>query len=288
MKPHYKATVFMMAAMLSFTFMAIAGRELSNRLDTFEIMMYRSLIGIPIVITFGIFFNTLAQIKFERLALHGLRNLFHFSGQTLWFFALTLIPLSQLFAFEFTTPLWVLILAPIFLNERLTVGRILIVCLGFLGIMFIVRPGTYSFNLGVIAASLCALGFAGTFLCTKTLTRTDSITCILFWLVVMQSIFGFISCFLDGHIELPRSNEMVWVLIISFTGLTAHYCIANALKLGSAMLIVPLDFLRLPLISLVGFLLYNESLAWQTALGSLLVFLANIFNIKIELNLRKS
>ncbi len=288
MQAHYKATIFMMGAMLSFTLMAIAGRELSNRLDTFEIMMYRSLIGIGIVVGFGYYLNTLTEINFGKLRLHILRNLFHFTGQNLWFYALTLIPLAQLFAFEFTTPLWVIIFAPFFLGERLTATRVLAVTLGFLGILFILQPGTYSFNYGVLSAAFCALGFAGTFLCTKILTKTESITCILFWLVVMQSVFGLISCGFDGQIAVPKSNEVLWVFLISLCGLTAHFCITNALKLGSAMLIVPLDFLRLPLISLVGFLIYNESLAWQIVVGAFLVFTANIINIKIETKITKS
>ena len=288
MKAQYKATIFMMGAMLSFTLMAIAGRQLSNRLDTFEIMMYRSLIGIVIILAFGYYFKTLTEIKFHKLRLHALRNLFHFSGQNLWFFALNLIPLSQLFAFEFTTPLWVIIFAPFFLGEKLTLARTLCVALGFSGILFILKPDTPSFNYGVFAAALCALGFAGTFLCTKTLTKTESITCILFWLVVMQSVFGLISSGFDGQIAFPKSSEVIWVLLISFCGLTAHYCITNALKLGSTMLIVPLDFMRLPLISLVGFFLYDENLAWQIVVGAFLIFIANILNIKIENRLTKT
>ena len=110
----FKAAGYMAGAMVAFSLMAVAGRELLSELDTFEVMMYRSFIGILIVVGFAYWYGTLSQINTKRINLHGLRNIAHFAGQNLWFFALAYIPLSQLFAFEFTSPLWVALLAPFF------------------------------------------------------------------------------------------------------------------------------------------------------------------------------
>ena len=96
------AAYWMIGTMFFLSMMAISGRELGGDLDTFEIMTYRSLIGIMIVLFFIIYNKSHFEINIKRLKLHFIRNIFHFTGQNLWFFAVIYIPLSQLFAFEFT------------------------------------------------------------------------------------------------------------------------------------------------------------------------------------------
>jgi len=99
-----KAAFWMLGAIASFTLMAVAGRAVSVELDTFELMMYRSFIGIAIVIAFATMLGTLKDIQTNNLKLHLLRNLSHFAGQNLWFAALVMIPLAQVVALEFTSP----------------------------------------------------------------------------------------------------------------------------------------------------------------------------------------
>ena len=144
--------------MVSFMLVAISGRELAGRLDTFEIMFFRSLIGIGIVVGACAWSGTLNRISSRRFGLHVIRNAFHFLGQNLWLYAVTVIPLSQLFAFEFSTPLWVALFAPLFLAERLTATRLIAAGLGFAGIVMIARPGTAPITPGIIAAGFCAVG----------------------------------------------------------------------------------------------------------------------------------
>ena len=243
-----KAAYWMIGAMFSFSMMAISGRELGGDLDTFEIMTYRSLIGIIIVLFFIIYNKSYFEINVKRLKLHFIRNIFHFTGQNLWFFAVIYIPLSQLFAFEFTVPIWVAVLAPIFLKEKLTFIRFLAVFTGFVGILIVARPNFSSLDPALIAAALCAIGFAVASITTKKLTMTDTITCILFWLTVMQFIFGILCAGIDGQIDYPKGFELIWVIIIGICGLAAHFCITRALELAPALIVSPLEFLRLPFI----------------------------------------
>ena len=92
--PTLAAAVWMTGAIASFTSMAVAGRAVSGDLDTFEIMLFRSLVGICIVTSVALVTRQTANIRRARLGLHALRNLLHFAGQNLWFFAITLIPLA--------------------------------------------------------------------------------------------------------------------------------------------------------------------------------------------------
>ena len=277
-----KATVWMIGAMFSFSLMAVSGRELATSLNTFEIMLFRSIIGFLIVLAIGYFAKTLAEIKRDRLGLHLFRNLAHFSGQNLWFLAVASIPFSQLFALEFSTPVWVALLAPLFLGEVLTKQRALAVILGFAGVLIVARPDINQFDFAIIAAVACAICFAGSMMATKKLTSDQSITCILFWLTLMQLAMGLVATVFMGTITFPEGVNIIWIMIVGIGGLTAHFCITNALTLAPAIVVIPLDFMRLPLISVIGFLAYGEAFELPILFGAGVIFIAIMLNLKAE------
>ena len=277
-----KAAFWMIGAMVSFSLMAISGRELAPELNTFEIMFFRSLIGLLLVVSIGALSGTLHQIKTDRLGLHMLRNTAHFTGQNLWFLAVAFIPFSQLFALEFSTPLWVALLAPMFLGEALTRRRLLSVCIGFSGVLIVARPDFNQLNPAILAAMACAICFACSLMTTKKLTIDQSTTCILFWLTLMQLGMGGVAVTLTGSVSAPRGIDYIWVTTVGICGLTAHFCITKALALAPAIVVIPLDFLRLPLISLIGFLAYNEAFEWAVVFGAMLIFTAVLINLQAE------
>jgi len=277
-----KATVWMIGAMFSFSLMAVSGRELATNLNTFEIMLFRSIIGFLIVLAIGYFAKTLAEIKRDRLGLHLFRNLAHFSGQNLWFLAVASIPFSQLFALEFSTPVWVALLAPLFLGEVLTKQRVLAVILGFAGVLIVARPDINQFDFAIVAAVACAICFAGSMMATKSLTSDQSITCILFWLTLMQLAMGLVATVFTGTITFPEGINIFWIVIVGIGGLTAHFCITNALALAPAIVVIPLDFMRLPLISVIGFLAYGEAFELPILVGAGVIFIAILLNLKAE------
>ena len=277
-----KAASWMIGAMVSFSLMAISGRELAPDLNTFEIMFFRSLIGLVIVLIIASFARTLRQIKTDRLGLHMLRNIAHFTGQNLWFLAVAFIPFSQLFALEFSTPVWVALLAPVFLGEALTRRRLLSVGIGFSGVLIVARPDFSQLNPAILAAMACAICFACSLMATKKLTIDQSITCILFWLTLMQLGMGVAAVALTGGVSMPQGIDYIWVLTVGIGGLTAHFCITKALALAPAIVVIPLDFLRLPLISLIGFLAYNEAFEWAVVFGAMLIFTAVLINLQAE------
>jgi drug/metabolite transporter (DMT)-like permease len=275
-----RAALWMIGAILSFSLMAVAGREVLGDLDTFELMFYRSLIGAVIVTTIGAATGRLTQIRTTQLGLHAVRNVFHFAGQNLWFYGVSVIPLAQLFAFEFTTPIWVALLAPLVLGERMTGTRAVAILLGFLGILIVARPGFSPLGVGHLAAALSAIGFAGTVLATKRLSRGETVWTILFWMTWMQTLFGLVIAGFDGEITLPQRVDIMWVAIVGLGGLTAHLSITSALKCAPASIVAPMDFVRLPIIAVVGMLLYNEPLEIAVFAGATLILAGNLLNIR--------
>jgi len=277
-----QAAIWMTGTIVSFSAMAVSGREISFELDTFEIMMYRSIIGLLIVLLLAKLFKTHQEISTQNLSLHFYRNLSHFTGQNLWFYALTLIPFAQLFAFEFSVPLWVMLAAPFLLGERLTNIRIISILVGFIGILIVTRPWLAGLAPGIIPAALCAIGFACSVIFTKQLTQKVSITCILFWLTSMQLLMAIICAGYDGDISLPSSSNFIWIIIIGIGGLLAHFCITKALQLAPATVVTPIDFCRLPVIAAIGYVFYNEALDIFIIGGAIIIFIANYINIWSE------
>ncbi|MEX0368069.1 MAG: DMT family transporter [Ruegeria sp.] len=277
-----KAALWMTGAIASFSSMAIAGRELSAVHDTFEIMMYRSFVGILIVSLVLTATNKWAQISTRNLGLHAVRNAVHFTGQNLWFYAVNAIPLAQVFALEFTQPLWVIVLSPLLLGERMTSVRVIAAIIGFIGILIVARPGTAPINLGVATAAASAIFFALTTISTKRLTRTASIGCILFWLTVMQAVLGLVASGFDGQITLPSVQTAPYLILVGLAGLLAHFCITNALAIAPATVVVPIDFVRLPTIAVLGTLIYNEPLDLWVFVGAFVILAGNYLNIYTE------
>lgn len=277
-----KATAWMMGAVFGFSSLAIAGRQLAQGLDTFEIMTFRSVVGVLVVLGTAALTGRTGHIKAKALHLHFFRNLSHFTGQNLWLFALTSVPLAQLFALEFSYPILVAIGAVLFLGERINRLRALSFVIGFIGILIVARPfGSGGLSIGLISAMACAFGFAGSALFTKKLTQTAHVTLIsiLFWLSLMQMFMGLICAGFDGDMVTPSTQQWPWIVVLSLAGLGAHLCLTQALSLAPASIVTPLDFLRLPLIAIVGMAFYGEALDVYVFIGAAIIFGANYMNI---------
>lgn len=269
----------MVGAIFAFTSMTIAGRAVSDQLDTFEIMLYRSLTGIVVVLAIGGWAGTLRQVTTQRWQLHGVRNIAHFTGQNLWFYAITVLPLAQVFALELTSPIWVVILSPLLLSEKFTRIGVLTAIAGFVGVLIVTRPGAASLSPGVFAAAGAAVSFAMTAIFTRKLTRTESITTIMVYLTCFQAVFGLVCAGYDGSITWPTTDKLPFVIIIGLSGLLAHFCLTTALSIAPASIVMPIDFARLPVIAIVGMIVYNEALDIYVFIGGLVIFAANYINV---------
>jgi len=258
--------------------MAVAGRETTRDLNVFQIMEVRSVLGffllLPLVYSNGGF----AVLRTQRLQLHVARNLIHYAGQLAWFFALTLIPLGQVVAIEFTMPIWTALLAAGFLGERMTGGKIAAIVLGLIGVLVIVRPATGAINPGQLVALGAAVGFGISIALMKFLTRTENTLAIVFWMLAVQATAGFIPTLFVW--VWPSAALWGWILVIAVCGTFSHFCMARAMLYADATIVVPMDFLRVPLTATAGWLLYAEKLDTFTVLGAALILAGNLLNLR--------
>lgn len=282
----FKAIAWMIASLLSFAVMAVSVRELTGEMHAFQMLFIRSALGVLILLPvlsqhsrrYG--GRRWRQIRFTYLPGHGLRNVIHFTGQVLWIIGIGLLPLATVSAIEFTSPLWGGLLAVLFLGERMNAGRLAAFALGFAGILVIVRPGLSEVSDGILIMLACAFFFGATGAVTKWLTRRETALSITFYMVLMQTVFGAVaSTFVWQPIAL---EHLPWLLLMAVTGLSAHYSLTSALAAADATFIMPLDFLRLPVVAVVGFLLYAEPFELFTLLGALIIFSGNYISLTYE------
>jgi drug/metabolite transporter (DMT)-like permease len=257
---------------------AVAGREATRELNVFEIMEVRSILGFFMLYPLIQVSGGLAAMKTSRPLQHIGRNLIHYSAQLGWFFALTLIPLGQVVSIEFTMPIWTAILAAGFLGERMTIAKVLAIVLGLFGVAIIVRPGTSEINPGQLIALGAAVGFGISIAMVKSLTRTEPTLRILFWMIIVQGAAGFFPSLYVW--QWPSVYVWGWLVVIAFCGTFSHYCMARAMLYADATVVIPMDFLRVPLTALAGWLIYSERLDIYTVLGAALILTGNLLNLR--------
>lgn len=269
------AAFWMSGWLLATLGMSVAGRELAKVVTVYEIMMLRCIFAMviltPIVMLNGGLAGRLSQVR-----LHVVRNVIHYGGQYLWFSALLLIPLAEVVAIEFTMPLWIAVLAAAFLAERIYGAKIAALVIGFAGVLMIVKPGM-TVQSGHLVALAAALLFAGSVTLTKYITRRDSALTVIFLMFAMQTVIGAVPAYLTW--AWPPVHTWHWVAIIGIAGTGSHYCLSKAISLADATIVMPMDFLRLPLTALIGYLVYAEGIDAWSVIGALMIIAANTINL---------
>jgi drug/metabolite transporter (DMT)-like permease len=269
----------MSGTLVSFMAMAIGGRQLSGQLTTFQILFFRSIVGL-VIISCLLWRSGWKQIVTRHFKVHTLRNIAHFGGQFGWFYGIAYIPLAEVFALEFTVPVWTAVLATILLGEHITRPRITAIACGVVGVILILRPGLAVINPASLAVLGGALGYALSHTLTRRLALVDTPLTILFYMTLIQLPLGFVTSITEWIN--PSVAMLPWIAVVGTAALSGHYCMARALKLADAIVVVPMDFLRLPLIAAIGVAFYGEPLNWLVLAGGALMFAGNLINIKAE------
>jgi drug/metabolite transporter (DMT)-like permease len=274
-----RGALWMVGALVSFSIMAVSVRELLHGMGSFEILFIRSFMSLAILLLL-LPSRGLGTLRTSHFGLHVLRNVFHFGGQYAWVYAISLLPLATVFAIEFTMPVWAALLAMIFLGERLNQGRIVMLSLGIAGVFVMLRPGMAVIQPAALVMLLGAFAYASTMIATKKLSGQDSAFAILFYMSVIQLPLGLIPALPQW--AWPGMRDLPWVIALGVVGLTAHYCMTRAFRIADAMVVVPIDFLRLPLIAVVGVVFYGEPLDLTVMLGAAVIFAGTFYSIRRE------
>ena len=274
-----RAAAWMAGAIVSFCLMAVAARELTASMSAYQILFLRSLGGL-LFIGLVIVRRDPSIIRTAQPLLQVARHGIHFVGQIAWIMALGSLPLALVFAVEFTSPVWGALTAVLILGERLTRWRVLAMAAGFIGVLVIVRPGLTAFEPMILAVLLAAIAFGIINAMTKKLLITDRPWGILFWMCLGQTLL----ClpFAAMLWVAPEFGDLPWIAGVAGSGLAAHYCLTRALSLADAVVVLPMEFARLPLIALIGLLAYGEPLDPWIFTGAVVIFAGIWLNLRAE------
>jgi drug/metabolite transporter (DMT)-like permease len=254
--------------------MAVGARMLSGHLDTFEVLTLRGVIGLLIIMSIIYWRKQPSLFVTQRTGTHLWRNLFHFYGQASWFFAIGMIPLAQVFAIEFTVPLWVLLLSALFLAERITIRKVVAISFGMLGVLAVARPETQGISNGMLVMFIGAIGFAVAIIYNKRLVSTEHPLTIVFYMTLMQLPIS--ALLTGGDWTMPSTTDWFWLLVVGVFGISAHFCASKAMQSAEVSSIMAMDFLRLPIIAVLGMMLFGELFDWWVLVGGSLMIIGNM------------
>ena len=271
------AFTWMSGMVLSLLAMGVAGRELSVELAPHHAAFYRNLICLLILLPLVLRAGREAYLTAHPWR-HVARNTVHFAAQWGWLFGLGALPLTEVFAIEFTAPIWTAIMASVFLAERLTRWRLLAVVLGFAGVLVLLRPGVAIVDPASLVVLASAFGYSIAFVITKNLVGTDSALTVVWWMNVVQLPLGGLMSV--NNLVVPSTELLPWLIVLGIGGLTSHYCLSRAFSHADASVVTPFDYARLPLAAVVAWWAYDEVPDPFLVLGAGLILAGNWLNLK--------
>jgi drug/metabolite transporter (DMT)-like permease len=278
--PLLRATGWMLLSLGSLAAMAVGVRELSDTLSPFSILFVRSVVGVGIVAVVVLCTAEPSVLRSRQWGWQLFRHSVHFAAQVGWIVAIAGLALAEVFAIEFTSPVWGALLAIWLLGERLTPARLIALLCGVIGMLFVVRPGIVPVGLPTVAIVLAAIGFGFANVATKKLVATDHPLGIVFWMCAVQALLALPPTLRQW--VTPSLGDTPWLAFVGVCGLLAHYALSKAMQLADALFVLPIDFLRLPLIALVGLVVYDERLDPCTLFGGALIVSGVWFQLYAE------
>lgn len=274
---------FIWITLSTFAFMSMVMivRHLSDRYNTGELAFWRALFGLALLAP--VFIRTgSALFRTDQFGLHLLRNVMHFVGVAGWFYAISRMNLSTGMSLQFTVPLFTILLAILFLREKVDTARWIATIVGFCGVLVILRPGVEPVTIAAIAAIVSALGYGAANIATKILMRNCTSDTIVFYMNVMHLPMALVAAWAMGGLGVPAMGDLPWLVGLAAAATLAHWLLAKALGEADASLIIVVDFTKLPWVTLGAFVFFAEAPEVWAWVGAAVIFASILFIVRRE------
>jgi len=279
-----RAVFFMVLSAILFGCMAIVIRLASQQLHAFEIAFFRNFFGF--MFTAPLFFkHGTAILKTDKLHLYIGRCMIGIISMMCGFWAIVHLPLAEAVAISYSTPLFVTILAVLFLGEVVGLRRWSAVLAGFLGVLIIMQPGSHSFNADMMIALMAAVMSAIVAISIKVLSRTEKADAIVIYTTMLWVPMSLVPALFVW--EWPVGITWLWIICAGFFGTTAHLCWTRALKLGDASMLTPISFFQVPVVAIGAWIIFDEKMGLMALLGAGIIFVANAYIARREAQLAR-
>lgn len=264
-----RGMIWMLGATLLFAAMHGAIRHVTAEIHPTEIAFFRNFLGLvflsPLFLRYG-----LTPLRTQRFGMHLIRAILNVGNMIAFYTGLSLTPLAEATALNFTAPLFTTLLATVFLGETLRLRRTTALLFGFAGALIILRPGFGELNIGALLVVTSALIWGGIMVMIKVMSRTDSALTITLWMLLLMSVMSLPPAL--PFWTWPTWTGWAWLTFIGVSGTIAQLMITQAIKEAEATSIMPIDFFRLIWATLIGYLAFTEVPDLFTWTGGTMIF----------------
>ena len=271
-----RAALLMLGSTMLFALMVIAIRFASESLHTFEVVFFRNFFGmlaaLPLLLRAG---RGLGFLKTAQLPRYFLRCVIGVVSMFCGFWAIGHLPLAQAVALSYSTPVFVTIAAVLLLHETVRARRWTAVGLGFAGVLVILRPWSGDFAPGLLVAVFAAMLSGLVAIQIKELSRTEPADRIVIWTTLFWVPMSLLPALAVW--QWPQGITWLWVVLTGILGTGGHMLWTRALKIGEVSALTPISFMQLPVVALLGWLLFDQGVDRWTIIGAGIILAANAY-----------
>jgi len=246
----------------------VAVRFLSSNLPAIELLFFRNFLGLLVLLSIASW-GGMGFTRTARFGDHFKRNVILFAGMWLWFASIAQLPLTKAVALHFTIPLMAVPLAILFLKEWPNRMRLIWTMIGFAGVLVILQPGAVPVGIAAIMVLASALCYAGVSIFTRSLGKTDAPSTTTFYFQSMLSIFA-LGPTLYVWVT-PSQADIPALILLAVAGTAAPYCFIRGVVHVEVTVIGPIEYLRLPISSLLAWLIWSEPTDPWTWVGGAII-----------------
>lgn len=264
-----RGMLWMLGATFMFVLMHGAIRNLAGEIDPFEIAFFRNFFGVlfltPVFMRHG-----LKPLRTRQFGMHFWRAVINLTNMVAFYFGLSMTPLAEATALNFTAPLFATLLATVFLGETFRIRRTIALAVGFIGAIVILRPGVEAINPGALFVIFAAVLWGGIMIMIKVMARTESVLSLTTWVMLLMTIMSLPPTLYFW--TTPTPIQFAWLAFIAVTGTIGQLMLAQALKEAEATAIMPIDFFRLVWAAVIGYFAFTEIPDIFTWVGGIMIF----------------
>ena len=276
--------LWMLVSAFCFAMMTIFIRPASEFMHPLQVLFFRNCIGLAVLLPWLVKTGPMA-LKTTKLHLHGARAALIYVSMATWFYVVPKVVLVDAVSISFTAPFFATAMAAFFLGEIVRWRRWTAIAAGFVGALLILKPGFAEVNPLLLLVFLNSLTWSGAVILIKVLSRTDSAPAIVAYMFLILTPVSFPAAYANW--QDPPWEAVPFVLAVGLAGAGGHYCATRAVALASTSLVMPIEYLRLPLLGLIGFFFYSEVPDALTLAGAAVIVAASLYIGRREARLER-
>lgn len=276
--PSLQGALWMLFSAICYVVSATMLRKLGDAYTPFELTFLRSVIATVIILPMFLHQGGKLTLMPPRIGMHIWVAILSYLGILFWFVAAASMPVADFFALQFTTPLFTIAFAILFLRERADAASWIATFTGFAGVLIVLRPGIAEITIGALAALASSMGYASVNTVIKALSRTTSATTIVFYANLMLAPLALPLALWEW--KPPLLADLPIIVGVSVLSTLGYITVTKGIMLAPARVVQPVNFMRMPFAAVAGWLIFSELPDIWTWTGAIVIFLSTTYAVQ--------